>query len=1401
MRISSKNGPEAGPRVISSRPRKSENDNSLNSAISDATQLGPESINADNDDKHDISDAGLSEEQDSRAFPTEQTEKQVNDFSEMTDTQARHEVTAAEGFVSQSQESDTSQPFEIDEASQHSDAKVLANLQSRFDEVYLTPSELDDLYDRVFQSRREKVEAVECQWELWWKQLVCKQYAPKLMTPSGEVGKLVTKLFAEEYMKGNKEEDVPDARFLVCTMVILQKEKKKMTVNAIKDMMSGRVELWREGKHGALVAQALENEKRFIKNGYKRPPKDEESAAQHAATMFSKYMKQGNISTAMRWGMGDNSSNCTVFQPNDIILTKKGSQRVTDILAEKYPPAAPVYKEAVQEVIDCTAFDLPTLFDITPEEVERQASLLKGSAGPSGIDAANVERMLTAHGEASLLLREAIAERAIILTRQHVPWAKVRTMLACRQVALGARVGVQPVTNAPIHKLRPLGVGEAWQRTTTRLVIAKIRDEFMAACGMYNVSTGIRAGAEGIVHTMQQVIREAARLGAEEEAEVMIKLDASDAFNNLSRPVAMLHAGLKCPKSRVFIMNKYRGSTLMVARGTCSAALCRSEEGVVQGDPLAGLMYAVGTLPLLKRMRSFLLPPPGARVSCGVGLQVGVGLLPNNAGVEDCDAQAEVDESKYEFVLRFDGGADAVRGARGVGSNSGVPVGAGAVLYRGGLYSNHRVYERSIFLPAASVNDGEYTGVIAGLEACSLLGVKKVLVQGDSSVVLDQLTGRASANEPSLVAHYVAATRLLRSMPPGSVTFAKIRRDDNKRADALTHIARESKQCCERFYPIVGNPSSNTPDYLLEARGDCSSRLDLASLATHSRMIRPLPPRREASESAGSADGGVSGPSPEGRRTVQCGFADDITGAGPISKMLDWIELATKLGPTYGVHFNPTKTGIVSCDPKRVQEVQRLVSQRPALGGVTVTDGMEVLGCHVGTWSDAHDFIDGKVDAWTAGLNHLVKVGHRDPHGLYTAVRMSFLGMPTFVQRGMGGQPEQYRPIENVMAEKVLPALVPQARTGEGAREVYALPSRLGGLGITNITTTATANHEVAVRASRVLAESLLGRREWCKAEHDQHFSDTTSKHKTTKTAELQEDQTRLLSLYVRRLPTPQAKATVNAMQKGTHYFLVAKPVEAHNTYLSPDEFRDALAVRYGYDPQRVTPTCSHCQADNDLAHAMTCRHGGNRWGRHNTVRDEIAHLCRTAYGRTAYSVEVEPWVRKDAEDGSVDLRADVGIRGLDQPAKITMLDVRICHPSAKSYVQKKQDTDAVLRAAEIEKTEMYGQACRERGWLFKPFVLTTDGARGGEAELMIKRIGDALSKRWRLNNSRAVTWVRCRLATALARGCSACIRAPRGSGKGGGGGDTGRGGGGGPQGRGGEWDKKGTGEPPARGI
>ena len=52
-------------------------------------------------------------------------------------------------------------------------------------------------------------------------------------------------------------------------------------------------------------------------------------------------------------------------------------------------------------------------------------------------------------------------------------------------------------------------------------------------------------------------------------------------------------------------------------------------------------------------------------------------------------------------------------------------------------------------------------------------------------------------------------------------------------------------------------------------------------------------------------------------------------------------------------------------------------------------------------------------------------------------------------------------------------------------------------------------------------------------------------------------------------------------------------PIEKNNFYLIPQDFRDALAVRYRKPLLCIPPCCDGCGAPSSLDHFLICRKGG----------------------------------------------------------------------------------------------------------------------------------------------------------------------------------------------------------------
>ena len=129
---------------------------------------------------------------------------------------------------------------------------------------------------------------------------------------------------------------------------------------------------------------------------------------------------------------------------------------------------------------------------------------------------------------------------------------------------------------------------------------------------------------------------------------------------------------------------------------------------------------------------------------------------------------------EIEYKLQFDGCSK---------KNPGL-AGAGAVIYK---YSKE-IWSGKLFVGTNSTNNyAEYSGLIIGLEKAVELNIKTLHVEGDSLLVINQMTGKYKCNSPNLIEPHNKAKELAAKFE--SINFVHIFRNKNARADELSNQA------------------------------------------------------------------------------------------------------------------------------------------------------------------------------------------------------------------------------------------------------------------------------------------------------------------------------------------------------------------------------------------------------------------------------------------------------------------------------------------------------------------------------------------------------------------------------------------------------------------------------------
>ena len=191
----------------------------------------------------------------------------------------------------------------------------------------------------------------------------------------------------------------------------------------------------------------------------------------------------------------------------------------------------------------------------------------------------------------------------------------------------------------------------------------------------------------------------------------------------------------------------------------------------------------------------------------------------------------------------------------------------------------------------------------------------------------------------------------------------------------------------------------------------------------------------------------------------QVWFADDATGCDEFVKLRMWFDKLMLDGPKYGYFPKPSKC-ILVVKPDRVEKAQSVFkgtgvnvqTEGSKDSGVEIiTTGTRHLGAAVGTDAFKQEYVKKKVDVWIQVVKTLSVIATSEPHAAYAAYTHCLQSYWTFLCRTMPGNAELFQPLEDVIRQVFIPALL-RREVNDLERDLLSLPARLGGMGITKPT-------------------------------------------------------------------------------------------------------------------------------------------------------------------------------------------------------------------------------------------------------------------------------------------------------------------------------------------------------------
>ena len=347
----------------------------------------------------------------------------------------------------------------------------------------------------------------------------------------------------------------------------------------------------------------------------------------------------------------------------------------------------------------------------------------------------------------------------------------------------------------------------------------------------------------------------------------------------------------------------------------------------------------------------------------------------------------------------------------------------------------------------------------------------------------------------------------------------------------------------------------------------------------------------------------------------QIWFADD-SAAGFFSNSLlntlrRWWDLLNEIGPAYGYYPNGCKTWLVV-------KHALLSKAQHIFGDLDVrisTEGRPYLGGAIGCTGYVNSFFQQKVAGWVEEITKLAQISTSQPHAAFTAFIHGVSSKWTYLSRVVPGIADLLQPVEDAIRHHLLPALTGRCSFSDDERALFALPARLGGLGIGNSVTDADHAYESPLKVSGPLCALV--------ALQTSSLGDVASEQHRAKAVVKKSHQSRAIAQQadlLARLPQASRLSVELASEKGASSWLTTLPVVELGFHLNKSEFRDGSCLRYNW-PLRYLPSHCVCGQDLNVEHAPSCAVGGLPSQRHNHIRD----LTATFLSEVASNVGVEP--------------------------------------------------------------------------------------------------------------------------------------------------------------------------------
>ena len=146
------------------------------------------------------------------------------------------------------------------------------------------------------------------------------------------------------------------------------------------------------------------------------------------------------------------------------------------------------------------------------------------------------------------------------------------------------------------NSLRPIAVGETFRRLVAKCLAFKLSPQASPFLEPHQLGVKTQGGCEAIIHSAQAILSDTS---LHSNDKWLLQVDFRNAFNTMDRGVVLSEVRQNLPGLSAFAEWCYRDHSILQF-GDMTIA---SASGPQQGDPLGCILFAIGHLPLVKRIQ------------------------------------------------------------------------------------------------------------------------------------------------------------------------------------------------------------------------------------------------------------------------------------------------------------------------------------------------------------------------------------------------------------------------------------------------------------------------------------------------------------------------------------------------------------------------------------------------------------------------------------------------------------------------------------------------------------------------------------------------------------------------------------------------------------------------------